>query len=389
VLVVGQGDSQRRLAAVVRRMSCHVRLPNDRRQLLDLVSAGRCDLVVVDGDSLGYDDAELLGEIRDAGSAPAIVISSASTPPDVARWLDRGAAGVVGVPIDPLILAASVRQALRSGARLRQEEARLQQLRRETLRYQRLSQVVVPIGIALSVDRDFGRLLEVILLESMALCGADGGTHYLRTDDDRLTFEITRNTSLGIATGGTTGAPNTLPPLTLYDEQTGQPNYRNVATYVALRREPVNIPDAYQAEGFDFTGTRAFDRITGYRSTSFLTCPLVGSDQRLIGVLQLINAVDRDSGRVTAFDPGLEHLLQSMATLAVVALESYLREAKLRLQLDDLMIEIDERKKASETAEITETSYFESLVSAVREYRAGGSAELWPGEPESRDETLV
>ena len=45
--------------------------------------------------------------------------------------------------------------------------------------------------------------------------------------------------------------------------------------------------------GFDFSGTRAFDERTGYRSQSFLTVPMKNHDRELIGVLQLINARDR------------------------------------------------------------------------------------------------
>src|SRR5262249_45588073 len=164
---------------------------------------------------------------------------------------------------------------------------------------------------------------------------------------------------LRIATGGTTGLPNVLPPLQLKDSDSGEPNHGNVASYAAHSRELVNVSDAYTADGFDFSGTRQFDRITGYRSTSFLTCPLVGSDERVIGVLQLINALDEDTGRVVTFDRSLEKLLLSMSSLAVVALEAYLREAKLRAKLDELRLEIDESRKAREVAEITDSSYFQ------------------------------
>jgi hypothetical protein len=58
-----------------------------------------------------------------------------------------------------------------------------------------------------------------------------------------------------------------------------------------------------------------------------------------------------------------------MASLAAVALEAYLREARLRAQLDDLRIEIDQGKKELEVAEITATSYFQDLVRAAREFR--------------------
>jgi len=44
-----------------------------------------------------------------------------------------------------------------------------------------------------------------------------------------------------------------------------------VVSHSALSGETVNIPDAYMAAGYDFSGTKKFDAKTGYRSQSFLT----------------------------------------------------------------------------------------------------------------------
>ena len=61
------------------------------------------------------------------------------------------------------------------------------------------------IGVALSVEHDNNRLLEVILLGAKELTNADGGTLYTVTEDGKLKFEIMRTLSLDIAMGGTTG----------------------------------------------------------------------------------------------------------------------------------------------------------------------------------------
>ena len=143
-------------------------------------------------------------------------------------------------------------------------------------------ELVHRIGVALSAERDRDRLLEMILLEAKRLCRADGGTLYLRTEDDTLRFAIMRNDSLGIALGGTTGKPIDLAPLPMRDAS-GRPNHNNVATCAALMRSSITIPDAYEAAGFDFSGTKRFDEKAGYRSKSFLTIPLVNSEFRVIG----------------------------------------------------------------------------------------------------------
>ena len=62
-----------------------------------------------------------------------------------------------------------------------------------------------------------------------------------------------------------------------------------VAAFAALTGQTVNIADAYTEEGFDFSGTRNFDKKTGYRSKSFLTVPMKNHENEIIGVLQLIN----------------------------------------------------------------------------------------------------
>ena len=69
------------------------------------------------------------------------------------------------------------------------------------------------VGVALTAERDRDRLVETILLEAKKLCHADGGTLYLRTEDDHLRFAIMHTDSLGIALGGSTGKPIDLPPI--------------------------------------------------------------------------------------------------------------------------------------------------------------------------------
>lgn len=194
-------------------------------------------------------------------------------------------------------------------------------------RFERL----IEVGIALSSERDHDRLMERILLEAKGLSGADGGTLYLKTEDNRLRFEIMRTDSLGIAMGGTTGKAIPFPPLALFDAE-GAPNHKNVATHVALTGAAIEIPDAYTAADFDFAGTRKFDEGTGYRSTSFLTVPLKNHEGDVIGVLQLLNARHPKTGAVVPFDGEVQPLIAALASQAAVALDNrQLIDAQRRL----------------------------------------------------------
>ncbi len=182
--------------------------------------------------------------------------------------------------------------------------------------------LVQKVGVALSAERNRDRLIEMILVEAKKLCNADGGTLYLRTDDDHLRFAILRSDSLGMSLGGTTGKPIDLPKIPMFDPATGTANTKNVATYCAVQRRTINIPDAYHASGFDFSGTIAFDRRNNYRSKSFLTLPMVNSEDTVIGVLQLINARDRATGAIIAFEDDDEQIVRALASQAAVALDN-------------------------------------------------------------------
>lgn len=188
------------------------------------------------------------------------------------------------------------------------------------------------VGAALSRERRLDRLLETILDAATELTGADGGTLYRVTEDgSALRFEIMRTESLGLRQGGSTGQPIALPelPLRLAD---GAPNDALVATHAVLHACTVNIADAYAHQGFDFSGTRAFDQRTGYRSTSFLAVPMMDHQGDAIGVLQLLNARDPVTGAVRAFSSADQSLCESLASQAAIALSN----RQLITQLEDL-----------------------------------------------------
>jgi HD-GYP domain-containing protein (c-di-GMP phosphodiesterase class II) len=176
------------------------------------------------------------------------------------------------------------------------------------------------VGAALSQERDIERLLELILIAAKNITHADGGTLYRVTEDgESLRFEIVRTDSLEIAMGGTTGVTIPFPPLPLHLPD-GQPNNSMVAAYAVINDETVNIADAYSAQGFDFSGTRHFDERTGYRSQSFLTVPMKNHENLVIGVLQLINSKDRQTGQVVPFSAADQRLAESLASQAAIAL---------------------------------------------------------------------
>ena len=173
------------------------------------------------------------------------------------------------------------------------------------------------IGIALSAEKETHHLLERVLRGAKALTGADAGTLYVMTEQQSLKLEIVLNDSLDFFMGGTSGTEVPFDPIPLYDAK-GQPNNGTVVVASVLKQKTIRIPDAYETTDFDFAGTRAFDKKTGYRSKSFLTVPMANHKGRVIGVLQLINATNQQTGEVIEFTLEDQHLAESLASQAAV-----------------------------------------------------------------------
>lgn len=85
-----------------------------------------------------------------------------------------------------------------------------------------------------------------------------------------------------------------------------------IAGHVAQTGETLNIPDAYADPRFN----RAFDQITGFRTRSILTAPMLNPQQKIIGVVQLLN---KAGGPFTSRD---ERLLAAMTSQAAISIEN-------------------------------------------------------------------
>ncbi len=172
------------------------------------------------------------------------------------------------------------------------------------------------IGIALSAERHLDRLLEMIVDGSRALTNADGGTLYL-VEGDSLRYYIMQTGSTNFRAGGTSGSPIRIPNLPLYHD--GAPNHGNISTYTALTGETLNIPDWRNYEGFDFTGPRRYEEATGYVSRSFLVVALRDHEEQIIGVLQLLNCLDTETGEKIPFTDDDVEMVEALASQAAVA----------------------------------------------------------------------
>jgi two-component system response regulator HydG len=142
------------------------------------------------------------------------------------------------------------------------------------------------------------------------LTNADGGSLFL-VENGNLRFEVAQN--------------KTLMQLKGEDFQFFKPfeipiSERSIAGYVALTGNLVNIPDAYKlSANLPYQFNPAFDLRNNYRTQSILAVPLKDHAGKVIGVLELVNAMDA-RGKSVPFRQAYENLVLSLASLAAVAI---------------------------------------------------------------------
>ncbi len=197
-------------------------------------------------------------------------------------------------------------------------------------------QALLDISIALSAEKDYNKLFNMIITKSMEVADCDAGTLYLY-EDDKLHFKIMKTLSMGVDKGSD-GSAIDLPPVELKPE--------NICAYCAINRQTLNIPDVYASESFDFSGPKKYDSMTGYHTGSMMAVPLVDSEDKTVGVLQLINAKDKD-GNIIAFDKSIEQIISALASQAAIAVSNMRFQEELKGQMwsfaEAMATAIDER----------------------------------------------
>lgn len=178
---------------------------------------------------------------------------------------------------------------------------------------------ILDTGIALSKEKDRNKLLDMILDKSMEITNCDGGTLYI-LKKEKLYFHVMKTISMNVDKGKN-GEVIDLPPVPLKEE--------NICAYSVIHKKPLNIKDVYVNDEFDFSGPRNYDRITGYYTQTMLTIPLLNQEEEAVGVLQLINAKDKE-GNVICFDKSFERIILALASQAAIAVTNirYLEEIK-------------------------------------------------------------
>ena len=175
---------------------------------------------------------------------------------------------------------------------------------------------ILEMSLALTSEHDYDEILKKIITGAMELTNCEGGTLYLYRNDS-LEFMVMRNVDPEVERRG-----GMVPPLALDESK--------ACAYSAIHRTLVNIPDVYAEDGkFDFSGPKIYDAKFGCRTKSMLVFPLVNHEEKLVGVVQLLNARNKRNEKI-AFTEEHEMLIQALASMAAVSLSNmqYIKQIK-------------------------------------------------------------
>ena len=179
---------------------------------------------------------------------------------------------------------------------------------------------IIEIDAEINQIQDLDILLEKILLEARKVVHADAGSIYIcQTVEEggekveKLAIKYSQNETL----------QQKLPlgQRLIYSVFSLPINDKSISGYCALTKKLVNVPDAYNLPaGVSYSFGKSYDQISGYKTTSILTIPLTSAEGRLLGVIQVINSIDK-SGESVPFTKDDELLITHFAATASIAIE--------------------------------------------------------------------
>lgn len=196
---------------------------------------------------------------------------------------------------------------------------------------------LVLLSTEIAEVKDFDVLMERILQSARNFVNCDAGSIYLK-EGDQLLFSFAQNDTLA----GRLEPGQKL----IYTTFTIPINNKSIAGFVALTGETVNIADSYNLpDSLPFKFDNSFDKSADYKTLSSLTVPLKTSNDKTIGVLQLINAKD-ENGKIITFVTETESYVAYFASNAASALERAYLTRTILLR----MISMAELRDPNETA---------------------------------------
>ncbi|MDR0997496.1 MAG: HD domain-containing protein [Treponema sp.] len=203
---------------------------------------------------------------------------------------------------------------------------------------------ILSLDSELNQLQDVDLLLERILLEARKVVHADAGSIYVM-ERDRESKDDTGKLNIKYAQNDTTQKSLPAGHKMIYSVFSVPVNEKSVSGYCALTRQVINVPDMYHIpEGAPYAFDSSYDSISGYKTISTLTIPLITADSRILGVIQVINSKD-ERGEVVPFSQDDEFLITHFASNATTVLQRAYATRAMILR----MIKMSELRDPKET----------------------------------------
>jgi response regulator RpfG family c-di-GMP phosphodiesterase len=182
---------------------------------------------------------------------------------------------------------------------------------KSTAREQKL-QKLIEMEHMLGEIQDLDVLLEKILGEARRIVNADAGSIYV-VEDDNLKIKHAQNDSQVRKLPAGSKLP--------YVAFSFPITKKSIAGYCVVSGEAVNIPDCYNIpKEMPYSFNSGSDLTTGYKTVSMICIPLKMANGRILGVIQIINALNKNNEPVP-FDEDAQLYLTHFAGNATQALE--------------------------------------------------------------------
>jgi DNA-binding response OmpR family regulator len=253
----------------------------------------------------GYEAIRILKADPETKDIPIIFLTAKANTDDEIQGLHMGAIDYLTKPLIPQLFLKRIEVRL-----LAEEQRKRLESQREELKS------VLNMDSEFNHIQDLDILLERILYEARRVAHADAGSIYVPENGEengtavqKLSIKYSRNDT----------QQKELPPgeKLVYSVFKIPINDKTISGYCALTKQMVNVRDVYNLPpDMPFSYNTSYDEISGYRTKSILAFPLVTAEGRLLGVLQMINAKDRDGG-ITSFSEDDKLLVSHFASNAI------------------------------------------------------------------------
>ncbi|HDT11742.1 MAG TPA: GAF domain-containing protein, partial [bacterium] len=214
------------------------------------------------------------------------------------------------------------------------------------------------IGINLTVEKDPGKLYNMILTFLRKATGAEAGTLYLMSEDREKIYFVC--------------SQNSLFDTRMIEKKEVPFNKESLVGFVCHTGDVLNIPDAYAIpENSPYHFNKEIDKKMNYKTESIITVPMKTNSGDIVGAVQLLNKKKSPDAEAEPFSKFDELVLKSLSTLAAVSVENNRLLIETETLLNNMIISsvkaIEQRDPATKGHSLRVSALLVALLKKIAE----------------------